>query len=97
MSETTALYGIDAASPDAWDQLRCPTHDASALDTQVAGDHYKDMAIQPVVYIHANKMGFMEGCIVKYISRYKEKNGKQDLLKIKHFVDLLLELEYPEG
>ena len=94
MSETTALYGIDAASPSDWDQLRCPTHDTSALNTQVAGDHYKDMAIQPVVYIHANKMGFMEGCIVKYISRYKEKNGKQDLLKIKHFVDLLLELEY---
>ena len=97
MSETKAEYGIDGATPWEWNQLKCPTHNTSALDTQVAGDHYKDLAIQPVVYIHANKMGFMEGCIVKYISRYKDKNGKQDLLKIKHFVDLLIELEYPEG
>jgi len=96
MSEAKANYGIDAATQSEWDRVGAPSA-TSALDTQVAGDHYKGMAIQPVVYIHANKLGFMEGCVVKYISRYKDKNGKQDLLKIKHFVDLLIELEYPEG
>jgi hypothetical protein len=66
----------------------------SALKEQVGGGHYKDLAIQPVEYIHANKMEFIPGCIVKYITRYKQKNGKQDLEKIKHFCDLLIELEY---
>ena len=65
----------------------------SALDTQVGGGHYKDMAIQPVEYSHKNGLGFIEGCVVKYISRWREKNGIQDLEKIKHFVDLLIEME----
>ena len=66
---------------------------ASALDTQVAGSHYKDKKIQPVEYIHANGLGFLEGCIVKRITRWRDKDGIQDLLKIKHEVDLLIELE----
>lgn len=66
----------------------------SALDVQVGGGHYKDFAIQPVEYIHKNNIGFIAGCIIKYASRYRDKGGKEDLLKIKHFVDLLIELEY---
>ncbi len=65
------------------------------LSSQVGGGHYKCMAIQPVEYIHANHLGFMEGCIVKYVSRYKAKNGRQDLLKARHFIDLLIAMEYP--
>ena len=65
----------------------------SALDVQISGDHYKGLAIQPVVYIHRNKLPFIEGCIVKYITRWKSKGGVKDLEKIKHFVDLLIELE----
>ena len=65
----------------------------SALDVQVAGNHYKDMAIQPVQFIHANKLGFLEGCIVKRICRWRAKDGIKDLEKIKHEVDLLIELE----
>jgi Protein of unknwon function (DUF3310) len=64
-----------------------------ALATQVAGSHYKDMAIQPVEFIHANKLPFLEGCIVKRICRWRNKDGIQDLLKIKHEVDLLIQLE----
>lgn len=67
----------------------------SALDNQQGGDHYKDKGIQPIVYIHANNMGFCDGNVVKYITRYKEKNGKQDLEKAKHYIELLIELEYP--
>ena len=65
----------------------------SALDTQISGDHYKGLVIQPVVYIHHNKLPFIEGCIVKYISRWKDKGGIKDLRKIQHFVELLIELE----
>ncbi len=63
-------------------------------DVQVGGDHYKSAKIQPVEYIHANKLGFMEGCVVKYVTRYKSKNGIEDLKKAKHYIDLLIELEY---
>jgi hypothetical protein len=46
-----------------------------------------------VQYIHANGLNFLEGCIVKRITRWRQKNGKEDLLKIKHEIDLLIELE----
>lgn len=65
----------------------------SALNQQVGGGHYKGKAIQPVEYISANKLNFLEGCIVKRITRWREKNGLEDLLKIKHEVDLLIEME----
>jgi hypothetical protein len=69
----------------------------SALDVQVAGNHYKNLKIQPVVYIHTNKIPFIEGCIIKYASRWRDKGGIKDLEKIKHFVDLLIELETRDG
>lgn len=64
-----------------------------ALDMQVAGDHYKDMAIQPVQFIHANGIGYFEGNVIKYISRWRSKGGVADLEKAKHYIDLLIELE----
>ena len=66
----------------------------SALNTQIAGNHYSNGGIQPIEYIHANKLGFIEGNVVKYITRHREKNGIEDLEKIKHYIDLLIELEY---
>jgi hypothetical protein len=65
----------------------------SALDTQVGGGHYKDKAIQPIEYIHANNLGFCEGNVIKYVTRWKDKNGLNDLLKAKHYIELLIELE----
>ena len=65
----------------------------SALDVQISGDHYKNKAIQPVEYIHANGMGFCEGNVVKYISRWKEKGGVKDLEKARHYLDILIQLE----
>lgn len=52
-------------------------------------DHY-DFTIQPVEYILKNRLGFCEGNVVKYISRWKLKNGREDLLKAKHYIDILL-------
>jgi hypothetical protein len=70
------------------------------LDVQVAGGHYKGKAIQPVEYISANKLNFLEGCIVKRITRWRDKPAEhrfQDLEKIKHEVDLLIEMEKRHG
>lgn len=65
----------------------------TARDYQVGGTHYRDMAIQPFEYIHANRIGFAEGCIIKYVSRWRSKNGIEDLRKARHFLDLLIEAE----
>ena len=65
----------------------------NALEKQVAGSHYKDLPIQPVEYIHANAMGYLEGNVVKYVSRWRKKNGIADLEKAKHYIELLIELE----
>lgn len=67
------------------------------LEKQVGGDHYKDLAIQPVEYCERNRLGMCASNVVKYVTRYKSKGGKQDLEKAKHFIDLLLiQLEYSE-
>ena len=65
----------------------------TALDTQVGGGHYKDMAIQPLEFIHANGIPHFEACAIKYLCRWRGKNGKEDLKKAIHYIELLLELE----
>jgi hypothetical protein len=65
----------------------------SALEVQVQGNHYKSLAIQPVEYIHANGIGYFEGNVIKYVTRWKAKNGVADLEKARHYIDLLIELE----
>lgn len=65
-----------------------------ASDIQEGGNHYKRYAIQPIEFIVKNDLGFIEGNILKYVLRHREKNGKQDLLKARHYIDLLLEYEY---
>ena len=73
---------------------RCSPFKPSPLDKQVSGNHYKDKGIQPIVYIHANNLGFCEGNVVKYVTRHKDKNGAADIRKAIHYLELLLELEY---
>jgi len=68
----------------------------SSLSIQIGGNHYKDFVIQPVEYIHANNIPFIEGNIIKYVTRWRLKNGKADLEKAKHFINLLIELEGKE-
>jgi hypothetical protein len=65
----------------------------SSLSKQVAGTHYKDLPIQPVEYIYANAIGYFEGNVIKYVSRWRAKNGIADLEKAKHYIELLIELE----
>ena len=66
----------------------------SALDRQVGGEHYKnDFKIQPIEFITANKLSFIQGSIIKYICRFDKKNGKEDIDKAIHYCQLLKELE----
>lgn len=63
------------------------------LDTQVGGNHYKQFEIQPVEFCQRNKLGFCESSVIKYITRWKFKDGMKDLEKAKHFIDMLIEIE----
>jgi len=80
-----------------WQSIK-PLYDSSikvsALENQVDGNHYKELAIQPIQFIHANNIPFMEANVIKYICRHKSKNGLADLEKAKHYIELLMELEY---
>lgn len=66
----------------------------SLFDTQIGGSHYKDFPIQPIDFITKNNLSFIQGNVIKYTCRYKSKNGKQDLEKAIHYLQLLIELEY---
>lgn len=63
----------------------------SAKDYQVGGNHYKEKGIQPIDYIMSNRLDFCEGCVVKYISRWRDKGGIDDLHKAKHYIEFLIE------
>lgn len=63
----------------------------SALDYQIGGNHYQQMTYQPLTFIMEQKLNFCEGNIVKYVARYKFKNGLQDLKKAQHYLKFLLE------
>lgn len=64
------------------------------LNRQVGGNHYKNLAIQPIEYITKNNLNFSEGSIVKYITRHKYKNKDEDIKKVIHFAKLILQMEY---
>ena len=73
----------------------CYSHaDYAASEKQVGGDHYKDMAIQPSEFIYRNGLNWLEGNAVKYICRHRQKQGKQDVDKAIHYLELLKEWEY---
>jgi len=63
------------------------------LDKQIGGSHYINMKISPLEYIEANNIGFSEGNIIKYISRYRAKNGLEDLYKAKQYLDVVIKRE----
>ena len=68
----------------------------SALKKQVGGQHYKAMKIQPAQYVHANNIPYLEASVIYYVSRWREKNGIEDLRKSIHTLELLIELETGE-
>ena len=69
-----------------------------ALDIQVGGTHYKNCKIQPVEYIYANNLTFLEGNVIKYITRHKTKgDGEADIRKVIHYAQMILQMEYSKG
>ena len=67
----------------------------NATSKQIGGDHYKNCAIQPIDYIVKNNLDFLEGNVVKYITRHKTKGeGRKDIEKVIHYAELILELKY---
>jgi hypothetical protein len=68
--------------------------DPKASSQQIGGSHYKDCTIQPIDYILANQIGYMEANVIKYITRHHKKGGLKDLAKAKHYIDLIIEKKY---
>ena len=66
----------------------------SVYDKQVGGSHYKKMKIQPSKFVIENELLFPEGSVIKYICRHRFKNGKEDLLKAIHFIEMIIERDY---
>lgn len=65
----------------------------SAFKRQEGGNHYKNMAIQPVEFCHRNNIPFVEGSVIKYVCRWQDKGGVEDLRKARHLIDMLIEME----
>ena len=68
----------------------------SSYKKQIGGSHYKNMKIQPSKFINDNKLLFAEGNAIKYICRHNAKNGKEDLEKAKHYIDMIIERDYSQ-
>jgi Protein of unknwon function (DUF3310) len=68
----------------------------NAFDTQISGNHYSKLKIQPMEYALANNLNYGQANAIKYITRYADKNGKQDLEKAIHCIQLLMDYKYPE-
>lgn len=97
--DTPASSSVSRRVPAKYQTVTLPLNQAPdpeqtsdrATDKQVGGSHYKDMPIQPVQYIVANGLGFREGNVVKYVSRHRRKNGRQDIEKAIHMLELILD------
>lgn len=77
-----------------WCMMAQKYYNMKASETQVGGGHYAKYKIQPTEFIHANGVPFIEGNVIKYVMRHKEKNGIEDLKKARHYIDLLIQFEY---
>lgn len=74
----------------------------NSLEKQVGGNHYQGFAIPPVEFIHKNGLGFIQGCIIKYLCRYRKKHSHpsrqlEDLKKAQHYLEMLVEITAKEA
>jgi hypothetical protein len=70
----------------------CDRYDTPVNRIQEGGCHYKRLAIQPWDYVASNDLDYFQGSIIKYITRWKDKGGIEDLQKAKHFLDKYIEV-----
>lgn len=85
--------GPEPTTMTATEYIKSIDEKLSPLEVQVGGDHYKNYPIQPVEYCMANKLDTCQANVVKYVTRFREKNGVKDLEKAKHYIDLLIDFE----
>jgi len=92
---------INDAAPEEWDQAyrKVTAEDPvikprDPMEMQIGGDHYAAKKFQPIEYIHANNLDFMEGNVVKYITRHRDKGGADDIMKAIHYCKLILKYSY---
>lgn len=67
---------------------------SNPLKKQVGGSHYQTAGVQHVTFCQRNRIPWCEACAVKYLMRHRKKNGKQDLEKAKHYLELLINEDY---
>lgn len=100
--EGKAVPDADCAGPFNWNEALPDTpytgdglvfETPRALDVQEGGDHYKKMKIQPMEYSMANGLDACQHTIIKYVSRFRDKGGIEDLRKAKHCIDMLIDFE----
>ncbi len=87
------IIGISGGVPDFHDQ-ESDVKDAKMLDTQIGGDWYKDLAIQPIEFCQKNELNHCESSAIKYICRHRKRGGREDIEKAIDFLKKLLEMEY---
>ncbi len=90
-------YRFEKAKHDFMKQNMKKEKDVSPLKTQIGWDHYKKLKIQPFEYIVANKLWFWEWAVIKYVTRWKDKNWVEDLKKSIHILEMMIELEEKYG
>lgn len=95
--ETERMRHIITPAESGGDESFLHAVKRDALDVQIGGSHYKDMKIQPIEFCFKNNLNVCQGKVIKYVTRYKNKNGLEDLKKAKHMIDLLIELEYGDA
>ncbi|CUU75247.1 DUF3310 domain-containing protein [Campylobacter hyointestinalis] len=78
---------------DLKEQIAIAQIEQCAHSYQIGGNHYQKMVIQPIDFIIQNELSFPVGSAVKYLCRYKEKGGVEDLKKARHYIDFLIEEE----
>ena len=87
---------VNAPQPTAEQRVTAARFDQAATERQVGGDHYKSLKIQPIEYIDANNLPYLEGNVVKYVTRHASKNGVQDIDKAIHYLELIKQMRYSE-
>tara|TARA_R110002020_G_scaffold243518_1_gene457074 strand:- start:196 stop:492 length:297 start_codon:yes stop_codon:yes gene_type:complete len=95
MGQMSKAWSDSVKETDRFKKINLKKEARMATDKQVGGDHYKSCKIQPVDYIVQNDLTFLEGNVVKYITRHRRKGeGAKDIEKVIHYAEMILEMEY---
>ena len=87
---------LEQVTPEEWKVVNEAKQSILASSKQIGGSHYKKFKIQPAEFCYVNNIPYLEATAIKYLCRWKDKGGIQDLEKAKHFIDLLIEFNQKE-